>query len=144
MRFLFLLPIVVACSSSETEPEDTGSGPGCGDPSTHDLSVLFAVEDEQGNGVANLEVSLVDKAWEPGVLGSSSTDGQGKGALLAEGVTDLPNCWGTMLNYVAEVTDPNGYYQSAEKPVNSYLYGAIDDGSFEADLTAFPITVVPQ
>jgi hypothetical protein len=43
-----------------------------------------------------------------------------------------------------EVHDPTSYYAPAEKPVNSYLYGAIEDGSFEADLTDFPIKVVPQ
>ena len=110
----------------------------------HDVSVLFAVVDGQGNGVANLDVSLVDRSWEPGTLGSGTTDGRGEGALLAQSVTDLPNCWGTVLNYVVEVTDPTSYYAPAEKAVNSYLYGAIEDGSFEADLTAFPIEVVPQ
>ena len=78
------------------------------------------------------------------MLGEGQTDGQGLGSLLAVGVTDLPDCWGTLLNYVVEVSDPNGYYADAEKPVNSYLHGAIEDGSLEADFSAFPIVVSPQ
>ena len=144
MRLFLLIPLLMACASDDSDGQETGSSTGCGDPVSHDVSVLFAVVDGQGNGVANLEVALVDRSWEPGTLGSGTTDGQGEGALLAQSVTDLPNCWGTVLNYVVEVNDPTSYYAPAEKAVNSYLYGAIDDGSFEADLTDFPIAVVPQ
>ena len=144
MRLFLLIPLFFACASDDSEQEETGTSTGCGDPVPHDVSVLFSVTDGQGNGVANLDVALVDRSWEPGVLGSGSTDGQGTGSLLAQSVTDLPNCWGTVLNYVVEVTDPTSYYAASEKAVNSYLYSAIEDGSFEADLTDFPIVVVPQ
>ena len=143
-RFVFLVVFFWACSPEESEPIDTGEKVGCGDPTAHDVTLYFAVEDTESNGVSNLLVSLVDRSWEPGVLGESETDGQGLGSLLAVGVTDLPNCWGTVLNYVVEVKDSNGYYADAEKPINSYLHGAIEDGTFEADFSAFPIVVSPQ
>ena len=141
MKCLWLSIVVIGCSGSDDVLEDTGQDVGCGDPSSHDVRVLFEVVDASGNGVSNLEVRLEDRAWEPGTLGSGTTDGNGTGELLAAGVTDLPNCWGTMLDYVVVVEDPSAYYAAAEKPVNSYLHGAIDDGSLEADLTSFPIEV---
>lgn len=136
--------LTLGCGGDEEPKDDTGEQEGCGTPTIHTVSVSFAVVDAQGNGVSNLDVVLEDRAWEPGVLGSGQTDGNGLGELLAESVTDLPNCWGTMLSYVVVVEDPSGYYADAEKPVNSYLYGAISDGSNQADLTAFPIEVAPN
>ena len=102
----FLLFILAACSSSEPDFIDTGDGGKivCGDPTAHDVTLSFGVADSEGNGVSNLAVSLVDRSWEPGVLGEGQTDGQGLGSLLAVGVTDLPDCWGTLLNYVVEVS----------------------------------------
>jgi hypothetical protein len=45
---------------------------------------------------------------------------------------------------VVVATDPSGYYADAEKPVNSYLFGAISDGTNVADFTDFPMEIVPQ
>jgi hypothetical protein len=132
--------VLMACGGSELQ-EDTSDPTGCGEPTSHDVVVVFAVVEAAGNGVSNLEVHLEDRAWNPGVLGTGQTDGNGLGELLAEGVTDLPHCWGTMLDYVVVVEDPSNYYISAEKPLNSYLFGAISDGSLKADFTAFPILV---
>jgi hypothetical protein len=139
-----LVALAAGCGGEAPEQTDTGEKEGCGTPSLHTVSVVYLVVDSSGNGVSNLEVRLEERAWEPGVLGAGETDGNGNGELLAESVTDLPGCWGTMLNYVVVASDPSGYYGDAEKPVNSYLFGAISDGSNRADLTAFPIEITPQ
>jgi len=141
MKWIVFGVLLGACSSGEKSADDTGVKEGCGDPTLHDITVQFAVEDESGNGVSNIDVRLEERNWDPGVLGESTTDGQGMGDLLAVGVTDLPNCWGTMLSYMVVVEDSSGYYATAEKGINSYLHGAIEDGSMTADLTAFPIVV---
>jgi len=141
VKYFWLTFLLLGCGSSDSPSDDTGEQVGCGDPSSHDVRVIYEVVDASGNGVSNLEVRLEERNWEPGTLGTGETDGNGTGELLAAGVTDLPNCWGTMLDYVVVVEDPSAYYAAAEKPVNSYLHGAIDDGSLEADLTSFPIEV---
>jgi hypothetical protein len=144
MILMMATVLTLGCAAEEQSLEDTGEEEGCGTPTTHSVTVTFAVVDASKNGVSNLEVRLEDRAWEPGVLGTGQTDGNGLGELLADSVTDLPGCWGTMLNYVVIAEDPSGYYADAEKPVNSYLFGAISDGSNQADLTAFPIEVSPK
>lgn len=145
MKTIWILALAAVGCGAEPDPqEDTSDQSGCGVPSEHTVSLVYAVVDAAGNGVANLAVRLEDRAWEPGVLGSGETDGNGLGELLAESVTDLPGCWGTLLNYVVVVQDPSGYYADAEKPVNSYLFGAISDGSNIADFTDFPIEVAPK
>jgi hypothetical protein len=136
--------LVLGCGEEKEPIDDTSEQEGCGTATIHSVAVAFAVVDASGNGVSNLEVRLEDRAWEPGVLGTGQTDGNGLGELLADPVTDLPGCWGTMLNYVVVAADPSGYYADAEKPVNSYLFGAISDGSNQADLTAFPMEVLPK
>jgi hypothetical protein len=143
-RVWIFIGMIAGCGGEEPTQDDTGENEGCGTPSSHTVSLVYLVVDAAGNGASNLEVRLEDRAWEPGVLGTGATDGNGEGELLAESVTDLPGCWGTMLSYVVVASDPSGYYADAEKPVNSYLFGAISDGSNVADLTAFPIEIIPQ
>jgi hypothetical protein len=145
-KLIFMMASVLAlgCGGEKQPVDDSGEREGCGTATIHSVAVTFAVVDASGNGVSNLEVRLEDRAWEPGVLGTGQTDGNGFGELFAESVTDLPGCWGTMLNYVVVATDPSDYYADAEKPVNSYLFGAISDGSNQADLTAFPMEILPK
>ena len=106
-----------------------------------DLSVRVAVQSEDGALLEDIEVVLEDRAWNPGPLGSAITDAEGEGEIDASGVTDLPGCWGTMLDYVLVATDPRGEYATGEKDVNSSLYNAISDGSLEADVRAFPLVL---
>jgi hypothetical protein len=137
MRLAILL---LACSGGEV---DTGDAPlgACGTPSQHDLSVRVAVQSEDGALLEDIEVVLDDRAWNPGPLGSAITDVEGEGELDASGVTDLPGCWGTMLDYVLVATDPRGEWATGEKDVNSSLYNAISDGSMVADVRAFPLVL---
>ena len=50
------------------------------------------------------------RAWAPGVLGAATSDAGGGAAFTAAEVTDLPGCWGTVLDYVLLVHDPAGVF----------------------------------
>jgi hypothetical protein len=134
--------LILACSGGDV---DTGEAPAgaCGTPSQHDLEIRVAVQSVDGAFLEDIAVVLEDRAWNPGELGSAITDGDGEADIDASGVTDLPGCWGTMLDYVLIASDPRGEWATAEKDVNSSLYNAISDGSLEADVRAFPLVLQP-
>ena len=140
VRRMLLAVFLLACSDGEV---DTGDAPvgACGTPSQHDLTVRVAVQSEAGALLEVIEVVLEDRAWNPGALGSAITDADGEVEMEARGVTDLPDCWGTLLDYVLVATDPRGEYATGEKDVNSSLYNAIADGSLEADVRGFPLVL---
>ncbi len=135
---MLLAILLLACSDGEVDSTDAPVG-ACGTPSQHSLSVRVAVQSEDGDLLEDIEVVLEDRAWNPGPLGSAITNVEGEGEIDASGVTDLPGCWGTMLDYVLVATDPRGEYATGEKDVNSSLFNAISDGSLEADVRGFPL-----
>ncbi|MEE2751144.1 MAG: hypothetical protein VX519_06925 [Myxococcota bacterium] len=142
MRFAFLVLILSACGRSGAE--DSGEREGaCGEPSEVDLTLKVAVHDSDGIGLQDINVDLEDRGWTNSALGGGVTDEDGEVEFVASGVTDLPNCWGTLLDYVVVATDSQGQWRTGEKSANSYLYTAIDDASMEADMRAFPVVMEP-
>ena len=128
----------VACASaadtSETDVEDDGA---CGEVSAWDVTVRGAVVDGSGGPVAGAAVRLDDMGWNPGTtLGDGTTDGSGAFEFLADDVTSVDGCWGTLLDYVvrAELGDA-----AAERDVNTPLYNAIQDGTRVMDITGAPL-----
>lgn len=132
----------VGCGSA---PADSGADPtggaGCGTPTTWDLTLLVKVTDAAGAPLAGIDVVLEDRGWTYEDLGAAVTDAAGVATVAAVGVTDVPDCWGTVLNYVAVAEDAAGVWSAGEKGVNTWLYNAIADGSLAADTTDFPIAL---
>lgn len=136
MRRLPPLLLLAACTST---PEDDTGPLVCEAADTYDIAIDGKVEDASGAAIADAAVTLTDFGWIPGsVLGDATTNAQGRFSLVAIGVTDVPNCWGTVLDYELTANDGARYGQ---KVVNSHLHGAITDGSLATDLTAFPVTI---
>jgi len=142
MRVAFLVLALSACGRSGAD--DSGERDGaCGDPSEVELTLKVAVQGSDGVGLQDIDVVLEDRGWTNTVLGSGVTDEAGEVEFVASGVTDLPNCWGTLLDYVVLATDAQGSWNPGEKNANSYLHTAIDDTSMEADMRAFPVVLEP-
>jgi hypothetical protein len=110
----------------------------CGEITTWDVTVIGKVEDAAGN-VAGAAVSLEDRGWEPiTILGEATTTTNGSFTLEAQNVTAVEGCWGTLLDYVLVATEGS---RSGERGINHPLYGAISDGSMEADITGNPLVI---
>jgi hypothetical protein len=140
-----LLCLLLAACGGSPEGEDTGdeNTGACGDPISVDLVVRARVVDAAGEGVPDIRLAVEDRAWNLGDLGEAQSQEDGSAAIGAQGVTDLPGCWGTMLDYYLVADDPSGVWSPAEDAINSWLYNAISDGSYEADMTDFPLTLEP-
>ena len=113
----------------------------CGEPSEVDLALRVSVQGADGSWLQDIDVVLEDRGWTNEQLGGGITNGEGEVEFVASGVTDLPGCWGTMLDYVVLATDPRGDWSAGEKSANSYLHSAIEDGTMEADMRAFPLVM---
>jgi len=137
---LWTLLLGMACSGQVVDTADDSPG-ACGVPSEHDVTLRVSVQSTDGEALRDIEVVLEDRAWTLSDLGSASTDESGEAVFGAQGVTDLPNCWGTMLDYVLVATDPLGRWAEGEKELNSSLYNAISEGTLEADVRGFPIVL---
>ncbi len=136
--------ILAACGADE--PGDTGPAEpqsACGEPSTVAVTVVARVVDPAGGGVKDIRVALDDRGWTFQELAEGTTDRDGYVTLEAVELTDLPGCWGTVLDYVLVASDPKGHWETAEKDVNSWLYNAISDGTGVADLSGYPIEIGP-
>jgi hypothetical protein len=140
------LPLLALCACGEEpadeEQEDTGDPPGihCGDATTWDVTVRARVEDAAGQGVEGVTVGLDDRGYTYGLLGSGETVATGDVQFVATGVTDLPGCWGIVLDYWLVAYDDAGKV-AAEDDMNTELYDAIADGTVLADVSAFPLVV---
>lgn len=137
-----LLLFLAACGGTpdteDTGEENTGA---CGDPVSVDLVVQARVVDPSGEGLSGIRLVVEDRAWNLEDLGEAQSQGDGTAEIEALGVTDLPGCWGTMLNYYLVAEDPAGVWSSTEDAINSWLYNAINDGSMVADMTEFPLAL---
>lgn len=126
-------------SGSATDTDtDTGRPPGaCGDVSSIDVSITGGVRDQDEHPVSSAHVALVERNWEPGTVhGEANTDSSGHFTMEA---TDLPvveGCWGTAVQFWLE-GDKGA--QTGEKPMNSLIIGAYNDGSLDVDLGQFPL-----
>jgi len=140
MKAAFLFLFLLACGSSGSG--DSGERVGaCGDPSEVDLTLKVAVQDSDGNALQDMDVVLEDRGWTSTTLGGGITNAAGEVEFEALGVTDVPGCWGTLLDYVVVASDSLGAWSAGEKSANSYLHTAIEDNSMEADLRAFPVVL---
>lgn len=128
-----------ACAGPAADDTADSSPGACGEVSTWDVTVLGRVEDGMGAPVPGARVVLEDRGWEPGtVLGEDDTDGAGQFEFVAEGVTSVEGCWGSLLDYVVVATEGS---RQAERGVNQLLHQAIDDGTLEADLSPAPLVL---
>jgi len=129
--------VAAGCVGASGDTGDTWLG-ACGEISTWDVTVLGRVEDASG-AVGGADVWLEDRGWEPvTVLGQTTTSANGGFTLEADDVTAVEGCWGTLLDYVLVATEGS---RSGERGINHPLYGAIDDGSFEADISGNPLII---
>jgi hypothetical protein len=133
-----------ACAPVEdTGDSDSGEEHGidCGEPESFDVGVAARVEDAEGQGIEGIEVYLDDRGWTLSVLGAGTTGPAGTVTFVAEGVTSLESCWGTVLNYWIVALDPADSARSAEKDMNTQLYNAIDNGTLATDVSEFPLVL---
>ena len=142
MGRICLLIGLAGCASSpegQERPENTAdSDPpeldsACGDVERFDATLLGVVEDD-GAAVAGATVTIEDRYWEPGTLGTTTTDTDGRFVLEARNVHAVEDCW-VFLDYVVVASAGE---KSAEKAVTAYLKVAWGTTG-EADLTATPI-----
>ncbi len=139
-----LLTLLAACSGSGDTDSAPSSDGACGEPSEHSVVLVVKVVDAvSGDPVDAVDVVLDDRGWTYEDLGSTTTGVDGVASLALEGVTDLPDCWGTVLDYVLEVSDPTGFYTDSESAMNNALYNGIHAWGGEADMTASPIELDP-
>ncbi len=68
--------------------------------------------------------------------GTATTEVDGTFVLEATELVDVPGCWGTLVDYwvTAELD-----VQFGEVQANHKLYNALNDGSFDADFSTFPV-----
>jgi len=104
---------------------------GCGAVTTHDLEVFGRVTDEDGRPVADAEVWLEETAWAPGILASGVTDAEGGFRLESQEITSVEDCWGIALDYLIGAASDD---LAGERGINSSLYNAILDESYQANL----------
>ena len=144
MRSTLLLAALWACGDepADEKDEDTGDPPGiqCGDATTWDVTIRARVEDADGLGLEGVTVGLDDRGYTYGVLGTGDSVATGDVQFVATGVTDLPGCWGIVLDYWLVAYDEAGELV-VEDDMNTELYDAIADGSLLADVSGFPLVV---
>jgi hypothetical protein len=134
---LLAVPLCLACTGDETDVEEIPSGSACGEP-VEGIEMRFVglVTDDNGP-VANAQVELEDRSFRPAiVLGSATSEANGTYTLDATDITSLPDCWLTALDYrmVAVKDEAEG-----ELMVNRWMWEAIQDESYEVDLTDRPV-----
>lgn len=138
---MFFLLTVLACGGAPSETGDSSDGTiECGASEYYDVSVKAVVQHQTGAPLAGAEVRLEERD-SPRTFGSGTTGADGVVEFTASQVESVPNCWGLVLDYwiVAAVDGAD----VAEDDMNTELYNAISDGSYEADVTGFPLVVTP-
>lgn len=138
-----VLLLLAACAggagTSDTQDTDEGPDSACGETTRFDIVISGLVEDADGNPVEGATVVLDDQGYDHEEKGEAVTDSAGTFSISATDLASVEDCWGTLLDYVLEADTTDGL--SGEKSVNSYLLNAIEDGSYEADISAFPLVV---
>lgn len=131
----------MACKQgSAGETGDTGTDDpvgACGDVSTIDVVIRGGVRDQDENRVPDAYVALEERNWAPGTIhGESETDGNGEFVLEARDLPVVEGCWGTAVQFwlVGDKGDLAG-----EKPMNSPIVSAYNDGTLDVDLGSFPL-----
>ena len=109
----------------------------CGDVTVHDVRLVGGVVFQNGDDAADVDVFLDDRAWENEILGGTTTNGAGQFDFLAQGVTDVEDCWG-LLDYVLVAEDGQ---DSVEDGINPQLRTAIADGTLIVDLGPDALTL---
>lgn len=140
---LFVCALGACTPDEDDESDDTGAdlGTDCGEPTTYNVSFDAKVVDDGGRGIDGIQVYLDDRGYTGTVLGEGTTGGDGEVKLMAVGVTSLPDCWGTLLDYWLVASDPADESRTAEDDMNTQLFNAIDDGSLSVDARDFPLTL---
>ena len=132
-KYLAFVRVAVACGAlgsgcagGDSEAPDTQDG-ACGAPSLHAVEVQgTVVETGTSSGYDGVTVTLFDGQWAPPTsLGEATTAADGTFVLQAAGVTDLPGCWGIVLDYT--LVAARGM-ETAERGVNGPLEAAIRTG----------------
>lgn len=121
-----LLGLASGCAAEDSEPTDTQDG-ACGDPSLHEVEVQgLVVEAGTTSGYDGVTVTLFDGQWDPPTsLGVATTGADGRFVLDATGVTDLPGCWGIVLDYTLVAALGS---DQVERGVNGPLEAAVRTG----------------
>ena len=104
---------------------------GCGAVTTHAMEVFGRVTDDEGRPVEYAEVWLEETAWAPGILASGTSDGSGIFQLDVQEITSVEDCWGIALDYLIGAESDG---MTGDRGINSSLYNAILDQSFQANL----------
>ena len=141
---MFPTLLLLACTpdtSAETGDTGTDFGTDCGEPTTYDVAFRVKVVDVRGAGIRDAAVSLEDRGYTFTSLGAASTGADGTVAFTAVGVTSLPDCWGTLLDYWLVAEDAADASRRVEDDMNTQLFNAIDDGSLSVDVTEFPLVL---
>lgn len=130
---------------TDTAPTDTPPPPppptsgACGDVATWDLQLLGGVARSTGGPASGADVWLEDHGWVPGtVLGTATTDGDGRFEMVITGLTSVEDCWATLLDYRVHAELGS---EATERGINTDLFNAIYTGGGVADITAFPLVL---
>jgi hypothetical protein len=130
--------LLVGCGSAEdTGTDDTTPTGACGAVTTHDVNISGVVHDGGGAGADGAVVSLEERSWDPGTLGTATAASDGTFTISAT-ITGVEDCWGTALDYWLVASGDAG---TAEDAVNQPLFNAVDDGSLTADVSGFPLVL---
>lgn len=122
---------------SETSETDTELSGACGDVSSMDVTLTGKVVDGDGAGIEGADLWLEERNWSPGrVHGTARSSGGGAFELIAVDLPVVEGCWGTAVSYWL-VGDDGA--RTGEKPLNPEMLHAWEDGTFAADITAFPL-----
>ena len=117
---------------------DPGPGGACGAVTEWNVFVRGMVT-EGGVPVEGAEARLEERLWTIGdTFGVGVTDASGVFEFQAQDVISVEGCWGTALDYVIVAIRGD---REGERDMNSSLFGAINDGDLEADITAFPVEI---
>lgn len=140
---MLILLFAFACDVPEDSGEPAGdsghAGVDCGEASIHDIEVTAMVTSGGRAPAEGIEVVLDDRGWTDSELGSGLTGADGKVTFTAVGVTSLPNCWGTVLDYWLVATDPADASRTVEDDMNTELFNAIDGGTLATDTSDRPL-----
>lgn len=124
LRGGWLLAVLAGCGPGEVD-SDTEPVGGCGEVTTSMVDLTVTVVGPEDQPIDGASVSLEERAWEPGTLGTGTTDSSGEVLLANLDITGVEDCWGTVLDYVVVVALDE---RSAESRVNPTLFNAINGG----------------